>query len=232
MAPRAGANVVARPHRSWTPLAHAVTATGDQWTLRIVLALGTETVRLNHLQARLPGISAATLARQLHHMDSLGLLTRERFREAPPRVLVTPTQAGIELLPVAGALARWGMRNLWGAPAADERVDVGCLLQSLPALIEGAEHLGEGIVETAVLPDVATPATAAHRGLRRHVFRVRGATVEAAGEPDSAVTARVEGTQAAWVAALGPVADCAGLRFSGDEPLARRLLDALPRGVG
>jgi DNA-binding HxlR family transcriptional regulator len=96
---------------AWTPLARALEATGDHWTLAIVLALAPGTTRLTHLRERLPGISTGVLARGLSHMVGLGLVTRTRFKEKPPRVELELTDAGRELIPIAEALARWGMRH-------------------------------------------------------------------------------------------------------------------------
>src|ERR1700694_3333845 len=72
-------------HRQWTPLAHALAVTGDRWTLLIVHELAHGTTRLARLKERLPGISSGVLDHHIHRLAELGLLTRERFREMPPR---------------------------------------------------------------------------------------------------------------------------------------------------
>jgi DNA-binding HxlR family transcriptional regulator len=110
-----------RAGRPWTPLARALDATGDHWTLAIVLALAPGRTRLTHLRERLPGISTGVLARGLTHMVGLGLVERTRFKEKPPRVELELTDAGRELLPIAEALTRWGVRHmdaLTGTPTA------------------------------------------------------------------------------------------------------------------
>jgi DNA-binding HxlR family transcriptional regulator len=114
MNPRAG--------RTWTPLAGALAATGDHWTLAITLALAPGRTRLAHLRERLPGISTGVLARGLTHMVELGLLTRTRFKEKPPRVEFELTDAGRELVPIAEALSRWGMRHMDGPPGSPTAV--------------------------------------------------------------------------------------------------------------
>ena len=86
----------------------------------IVLALAPGRMRLTHLHHRLPGMSAGVLERYVRQMVELGLVTRVRFKEMPPRVELELTESGRELLPVAEALAQWGMRN-W--PAAPSRVE-------------------------------------------------------------------------------------------------------------
>ena len=100
----------ARPPNRWAPLARALNATGDRWTLLIVLALGRDLRRPVHLQHELTGISSGVLDRHLRQMVALGLLLRRRYREMPPRVELELTKAGRELLPIADALAQWGLR--------------------------------------------------------------------------------------------------------------------------
>lgn len=99
-------------HSQWSPLARALGATGDRWTLSIVLALAGDPQRPVQLRHRLPGISAGVLDRHLQQMVTLGLLLRRRFKEMPPRVEISLTQAGRELLPIADALARWGVKHM------------------------------------------------------------------------------------------------------------------------
>ena len=73
-------------------------------------------------------------------MVALGLVERTRFSQArPPRVEVELTDAGRELLPIAAALARWGMCHAWSPPVQRERVDIAALLRLLPALLELTE---------------------------------------------------------------------------------------------
>jgi DNA-binding HxlR family transcriptional regulator len=102
---------VGREHSQWTPLARALLAAGDHWTLLIVAALAAEPLRLSELRVHLPGISAGVLDRHLQQMVELGLIVRERYRELPPRVEYRLSPAGGELVPVVAQLARWGMRH-------------------------------------------------------------------------------------------------------------------------
>jgi DNA-binding HxlR family transcriptional regulator len=108
-------------HNQLTPLARALLATGDQWTLLIVNALAAESLRLNELRLRLPGISAGVLDRYLQQMVSRGLVARRRYRELPPRVEYQLSKAGEELIPVALQLADWGTRHPSSAPAKVSR---------------------------------------------------------------------------------------------------------------
>lgn len=213
----------ARAHRQSTPLAQALAAAGDRWTLLIVLALSDGAARLNVLRERLPGVSPAVLDHHVRRMVALGLLSRRRFREMPPRVELQLTDSGAALLPAAGALARWGMRHRWSSETVCERIDADAVLQQLPALLEETE-LPEGTIE-AVLDDGSSP--------RRYRFEIVDGHLGAASPPESAqelqrTSARIEGDAAGWAVALGPRRDYRGVRIKGRRGLAEQMLEALP----
>jgi DNA-binding HxlR family transcriptional regulator len=206
-------------------------AAGDRWTLLIVLALADERLRLNALRTRLPGVSSGVLDHHLAQMVALGLLSRERFREMPPRVEVALTESGAELLPIAAALARWGMRHEWPMPESQVHVRADAILRQLPALLEEATDLPDGVVEVAIRtsdPDAETHANDDEQRAR-HQFEITEGRIRALAGSDAEVVARVEGDEAAWIAAFGPRADISRLHFSGKRSIAKRLLDSLPR---
>jgi DNA-binding HxlR family transcriptional regulator len=213
----------ARSHRAWTPLASALLAAGDNWTLMIVQQLAPGRMRLRRLQERLPGISAGVLERYVQQMEALGLLTRSRYSEMPPRVELELTRAGRELLPVAGELARWGMRSVWSSPRVGERVDVVAVLRMLPVLLEDVHNLGAGTLTVCVEgPEGSVDSFYEVRDGRLCVLEDDSAD----GERRHAL---VRGDAAAWIAALGPEHDLRALRFSGARAFARAVLNALPR---
>jgi DNA-binding HxlR family transcriptional regulator len=211
-----------RAHRQWTPLARALGAVGDRWTLLIVLALADERLRLNALRTRLPGVSSGVLDHHVGQMVAHGLLSRERFREMPPRVEVALTERGSELLPIAAALARWGMRHGWPLPDSHEHVRADAILRQLPALLEEATDLPDGVVEAAV-----------GRGDSRvsHWFQISDGRLQLIDEPPEKAAAKtcIEGDETAWIAALGPARDYSALRLGGQQSIGERLLDSLPR---
>jgi DNA-binding HxlR family transcriptional regulator len=216
-----------RAHRQATPLAQALAAAGDRWTLLIVLACsdGTSdsTIRLNTLRNRLPGVSSAVLDHHVRQMVGLGLLSRRRFREMPPRVELSLTESGAALLPIAAALARWGMRYRWNEQHGCEHIDPDAVLCQLPALLDGAE-LPACVLETVIDED---DEPVVHR-----FETVDGRLQPVAGAPavdGPKASARIHGNRAAWEAALGPRRDYAGLHLLGREQLARQVFDALPR---
>jgi DNA-binding HxlR family transcriptional regulator len=222
-----------RALRSWDPLTRALAAAGDHWTLTIALALAPGRMRLAQLHARLPGVSTGVFDRYIQQMVALGLVTRARFSEKPPRVELELTDAGRELLPIAGALARWGARHLWSAPREHELLDVATLLRVLPALLEGQSELPDGSIEALVL-DTDPPTRARYRisdGRLQNDGETDGSSGDRGdgvpGEPDNRGSVAIRGDTDAWVAALGPANDRERLQITGEERLAQRLLDAL-----
>jgi hypothetical protein len=147
-----------------------------------------------------------------------GLLTRQRYREVPPRVDYELSERARELMPVLGALARWGFDWAWSAPRHGEAVDVGAVLRLAPGLLEPSRGLN-GRVECIVEDD---------NGDRRYVLVADGGHVEILErEAGDGAQARVSGTEEAWVRALGPDADAGALEVGGDRGLAEELLGGL-----
>jgi DNA-binding HxlR family transcriptional regulator len=213
-----------RAHRQSTPLAQALAAVGDRWTLLIVLALGEGTVRLNTLRERLPGVSSAVLDHHVRQMVAAGLLSRRRFREMPPRVELRLTVSGADLLPIARALTRWGMRHQWSTEIDCERIDAAAVLRQLPALLEEAD-LPSGTLD-AILDGEEPP--------RRYRFEIVDGRLDVPSPPEAGVeleaaTSQIEGDRASWNVALGPQRDIGGLRLTGRRTLARRVFESLPR---
>ena len=124
---------------------------GDKWTLLIIRDLAAGPRRFVELQRVLPGISTEQLRSRLNRMVADGLLTRQRYREVPPRVDYELTERSRELMPVVGALARWGYDWTWTAPRPGEDVNVGAIFRLAPGMIEpprGVEGTVELIVES------------------------------------------------------------------------------------
>jgi DNA-binding HxlR family transcriptional regulator len=213
---RARAPMLAREHHQWTPLARAVLAVGDQWTLLILGALADGPARLADVRGRLPGISAGVLNRHLQQMVELGLVLRQRHRELPPRVEYELTPAGRELLPIVVELARWGLRNLWTRPQPREHIAVGEIFRMLPGLLAD-ERFSGGPLELVV---------EGRKGRERHVFEIADGRLRPIA-PGSTPATRMAGSPFDWVEALGPRRDYAALQVTGELQLAKRLLKAL-----
>jgi DNA-binding HxlR family transcriptional regulator len=137
------------PYDQWTPDARALDLIGDKWTLLIVRDLISGPRRFVELQRTLPGISTEQLRSRLNRMVADGLLTRQRYREVPPRVDYELTERSRDLVGVLGALARWGYEWAWSPPREGEEVNVGALLRLAPGLLSPPADL-DGTVELVV----------------------------------------------------------------------------------
>lgn len=206
------------PYHQWAPDARALDLVGDKWTLLIVRDLAAGARRFVELQRVLPGISTEQLRSRLNRMVADGLLTRQRYREVPPRVDYELTQRSRELLPVLGALARWGYEWAWTAPRDGEAIDIGAILRIAPGLVNAPRSVA-GTAEICVTrPDGTT---------RTYAITVSRAATTIAEQQVPGATASIAGGEADWIDALGPDADRSGLQISGDERLAAAVLDGI-----
>jgi DNA-binding HxlR family transcriptional regulator len=202
------------PYDQWSPDARALDLVGDKWTLLIVRDLLAGPRRFVQLQHVLPGISTEQLRSRLNRMVADGLLTRQRFREVPPRVEYSLTERARELAPVIGALARWGYDWAWSAPRDGEAIDVGAVFRATVGLLESGPPAGNGIVEM-------------HVEDRVYSMTVDGHEISLAEKAAGSADATISGSQPAWLAALGPDGDRSGLEVSGDARMADAMLDCV-----
>jgi DNA-binding HxlR family transcriptional regulator len=190
---------------------------GDKWTLLIVRDLAGGPRRFVELQRVLPGISTEQLRSRLNRMVADGLLTRQRYREVPPRVDYELTERARDLLPVVGALGRWGYRWAWGPPRPGEAIDVGAILRcapglDLPATVRGSVEL---VVTRGREPDGFYVLHVADG--------VAGYEERSAPEAD----AHIVGPERAWVEAFGIDGSRTELEMAGDVRLAEAVLDGV-----
>jgi DNA-binding HxlR family transcriptional regulator len=190
---------------------------GDKWTLLIIRDLAAGPRRFVELQRVLPGISTEQLRSRLNRMVADGLLTRQRYREVPPRVDYELTERSRELIPVLGALARWGYDWTWSAPRPGEDVNVGAIFRLAPGIIEPPAGL-DGTVELIVDADGDAPE-------RQYLVTFAGGRTEISEVGGATPTATVRGPVAAWVRALGPEGSTEALKISGREGLAGAVLN-------
>jgi DNA-binding HxlR family transcriptional regulator len=190
---------------------------GDKWTLLIIRDLDTGPRRFVELQRTLPGISTEQLRSRLNRMVADGLLTRQRYREVPPRVDYELTERSRELMPVIGALARWGYDWTWSAPRQGEEINVGAIFRTAPGLL-APPRSAKGTVELVVRGD--------RGGDRSYVMTLGNGNAALSERPRDKVDARVGGSVKEWVRALGPDADTSALTFEGDRGLSDQVLGA------
>ena len=211
------------PYNQWSPDARALDLVGDKWTLLIIRDLAAGPRRFVELQRVLPGISTEQLRSRLNRMVADGLLTRQRYREVPPRVDYELTERSRELMPVLGALARWGYDWTWSAPRPGEEINIGAIFRLAPGMLEPAPSVS-GTLELYVDGEGTQPD-------RTFVLTAADGAVRIGEQPAESPDARVSGTTAAWVAALGPEGNADGLEHSGSRTLADALLEGFTGAV-
>jgi hypothetical protein len=143
-----------------------------------------------------------------------GLLTRQRYREVPPRVDYELTERSRELMPVLGALARWGYDWTWTGPRQGEDINIGAIFRLAPGMLTPPADV-RGSVDLVL---VGEPED--------RIFRLTAADgrVEISERPEGPADAVVTGATDAWISALGPDGSIAALDVSGQRGLAEGLL--------
>lgn len=124
-----------------------------------------------------------------------GLLTRQRYREVPPRVDYELTERSKELAPVIGELARWGYRWTWSAPRKGEAINIGAIFRTAPGLL-ALDGKTSGVVDLVVEGD--------RGGDRSYVITVADGTSTISEVPVQDADATVSGTIKAWTPRWGP----------------------------
>ena len=174
----------------------------------------------------LPGISTEQLRSRLNRMVADGLLTRQRYREVPPRVDYELTERSRELMPVVGALARWGYDWAWSAPRPGEDVNLGAVFRLAPGLIDTPAGV-EGTVELVV------EAGGEETAERRYRLTASEGRVEISERDTSdGAAAVVTGPRSAWIRALGPGGSPDELEIRGNRHLADALLSGFLAATG
>ena len=204
------------PYDQWSPDARALDLVGDKWTLLIIRDLAAGPRRFVELQRVLPGISTEQLRSRLNRMVADGLLTRQRYREVPPRVDYELTERSRELMPVLGALARWGYDWTWSGPRQGEDINIGAIFRLAPGMLTPARDV-RGIVDLVVVGAEAD-----------RIFRLTAADgrVEIDERPQGPADATATGSVDTWIGVLGPDGTSSGLEITGSEGLAETLLQA------
>jgi DNA-binding HxlR family transcriptional regulator len=123
----------ARSYGPYCPVARTLELVGERWTLLIVRELLVGPMRFTDLHGALEGIPRNLLADRLRDLEVHGVVTRRQLPPPAARTVYDLTDSGRELLPVVGALARWGLTHL-PPPEAGEPVS--------PAIAVLAERYG------------------------------------------------------------------------------------------
>ena len=212
------------PYNQWSPDARALDLVGDKWTLLIIRDLAAGPRRFVELQRVLPGISTEQLRSRLNRMVADGLLTRQRYREVPPRVDYELTARSRDLMPVLGALARWGYDWTWTPPRPGEDVNVGAIVRLAPGLIAPPPDMDGSV-------DLVVNGRGTDRPDQLYRLEAHDGQVTVREHPEGDADALAIGTREAWIRALGPDGGLDELDVSGDRTVADVLLGSFTRAA-
>lgn len=97
--------------RSHCPISYSLEFVGDRWTLLVLRDLILARKRyFQDFLASPEGIASNILANRLKRLEGAGLVARETDPGHAGRVLYTPTDKALDLLPVMVELVRWGAK--------------------------------------------------------------------------------------------------------------------------
>lgn len=82
---------------------------GDKWTLLVVLALSTGTLRFNALQRAVVGISHRMLTVTLRKLERDGLVERTLYPGVPPHTEYSLTSLGVSFIDPVMGVANWAI---------------------------------------------------------------------------------------------------------------------------
>jgi DNA-binding HxlR family transcriptional regulator len=85
-----------------------------KWTLLILRDLAAGPCRFTQLERSLAGISPRTLSQRLRALEEEGIIAREVYPEAPPRVEYRLTAKGCDIGPIVDAMRAYGEQWLAG----------------------------------------------------------------------------------------------------------------------
>jgi DNA-binding HxlR family transcriptional regulator len=117
----------------YCPIAHALCAVGERWSLLVVRELIEGPKRYTDLAAGLPGVSTNILATRLRELEKSGIVRKRKLPPPAASTVYELTEYGAELEEVVYAMARWGVRTL-GPPGPDDDLEPDWGLNAFPAL--------------------------------------------------------------------------------------------------
>lgn len=105
------------------PAERALKVISGRWKPIILYNLFDGAKRLSELQRLMPAITQKVLIQQLREMETHRLVSREIYRQVPPRVDYTATALGRSLEPVLLALCEWGRMHATELDEVDSLAD-------------------------------------------------------------------------------------------------------------
>jgi DNA-binding HxlR family transcriptional regulator len=201
------------------PIARTLDLLGDKWTLLIVRELLRGKRRFRDIEAGLPGIPPNLLSDRLKVLEQSGIVTREYFRELPPRVEYSLTERGSNLASVLESIAEWGMAYMMEGDLPCDNLELDLLFFHLPRFFCPEKGAGvRGTVEVRLTGE----------GGGTWWVRFADSACSVCKEPPEQPSAVISCDVATWVEVMAlhrspeRLATTPGVKLQGDTDLARR----------
>ena len=110
------------PSCYFCPVEGTLDVIGGKWKPLIIWFLRDKVLRFSELGRKLPGITDVMLTKQLRELEHDGIVSRNVYREVPPKVEYSLTPLGVTIIPVLDALCDWGIDHM-NIPMIDETDD-------------------------------------------------------------------------------------------------------------
>lgn len=94
------------------PTRQVINRVGDRWSLLILYALESGTLRFQELRRAVDGISQKMLTQTLRALERDGLVQREIFASVPPKVEYSLTPLGKSLSTRIAAIREWSYDHM------------------------------------------------------------------------------------------------------------------------
>ena len=89
------------------PMHRSMAIMGTKWKPIVIWALRERKARFGQLAAAVGLISRKVLTTTLKELEEDGVITREEYKELPPRVEYSLTEKGLALIPIMLKLVDW-----------------------------------------------------------------------------------------------------------------------------
>lgn len=91
------------------PVTITLNVIGGKWKPAILYLIDMGINRFGEIHRRMPEMSKRILTNHLRELEADGIIHREVFAEAPPKVIYSLTEVGEKMEPIFTAMEEWGM---------------------------------------------------------------------------------------------------------------------------
>lgn len=112
----------------YCPVEVTLEVIGGKWKCVILWWLRRGAKRFGELKQLIPEITQQVLTQQLRELESDGLIHREAYREAPPRVEYSLTADGETVRPITEIMCDWGKTHAPDYPFGFTKLEGLCIL--------------------------------------------------------------------------------------------------------